>query len=735
MRTSRAQVLSLAMNVVFGVLLASISITAQEGNVVTGTVVNSVSGDPVASATVEVQSPGFTRQVITDSDGKFGIAGVPPGSYRFVVRADGYLLSRSDITVQSGSAPTEIRINPQFHFSEVTSVSPDTKSQFETFQATDVLGGQELSKEIQGTLGATLENQPGLALRSFGPGPARPVVRGMDGDRVLIVEDGLRMGDLSSQSGDHGVNVNPASASRVEVVRGPATLLYGANAIGGLVNVITNEIPTAPTNRPTGSFTVDGGTGARDGGAAGDVTVGNGSFALHLSGSGRRAGDFTSPEGDVPNSFNRAVFAEVGTSYTSPTGYFGGSYAYDRTHYGIPFVEEGETNLNPRRQIVTFRGEKRDIGGVFDSLRGSFGVRRYRHDELDGEEIATSFKNNTTELELLGRHRAIGRLRGSIGGTVLTRSFATEGAEALSPAVDQTGFAAYLYEEVAASSNVQVQFGARAEHAKFTPAELEPERSFNNVSGSVGLLVSPSNSTTVAFSLARASRNPALEELYFHGPHPGNNAFENGDPNLDSEHALGFDASLRWHGTAASGEVSYFVSRLNNFIFRQLSGAIEDDLQETFFVQGDARLQGIESHVDVNLGQYVTLEGGLDYVKGDLTAEDQPLPRMPPLRGRLGLRLQRNAFQAGADGVFTGKQDRIYFVDTPEGPVGETATDGYNLMKLFASYSFGTDRALSTITARLDNATNTLYRNHLNFLKDLAPEMGRSFRVVYNVKF
>ena len=133
---------------------------------------------------------------------------------------------------------------PELHFSEVTSVTPEGRSQFESFQATNVLGGQELTKELQGTLGATLENQPGIALRSFGPGPARPVIRGLDGDRVLIVEDGLRMGDLSSQSGDHGVNVNPASASSIEVVRGPATLLYGANAIGGLVNVITNDIPT-----------------------------------------------------------------------------------------------------------------------------------------------------------------------------------------------------------------------------------------------------------------------------------------------------------------------------------------------------------------------------------------------------------------------------------------------------------------------------------------------------------
>jgi iron complex outermembrane receptor protein len=732
-----ASVLPMSIRTLFllAALATSQSALAQTTGSVVGMLTNSLSGDPVANAVVMLESPTFTRQTRSATDGKYELRDVPAGTYHLVVRADGYLAARSELAVLAGLQTNDIRINPQLHFSEVTSVSPEGRSQFESFQATDVLGGQELAKEIQATLGATLEAQPGIALRSFGPGPARPVVRGLDGDRVLIVEDGLRMGDLSSQSGDHGINVNPASASRIEVVRGPATLLFGANAIGGLVNVITNEIPRAPVTTPTGSFTVDAGSGAAEAGAAGDVTVGNGKFALHLSGSGRRTGDYRSPDGDVPNSFNRAGFAEVGAAYTSDRGYFGGSYALDKTHYGIPLVEEGETNLNPRRQIFTVRGEKHDLHGLFDSFRGSFGVRRYKHDELDGDVVATSFENNTTELEILAHHKPAGRMKGSIGGTVLTRAFSTAGEEALSPAVDQKGYAGYIYEEVAASPHLQLQFGARMEHAKFEPAEDEPATTFTNVSGSVGLLLLPNDSTTVAFSVARAARNPALEELYFHGPHPGNNAFENGDPALQSELALGFDASVRWRGAAASGEVTYFLNRIDNFIFRELTGAIEDDLLETNFVQGDARLQGIESHLDLRVAPVVWIEGGLDYVRGDLTAIDKPLTRMPPLRGRAGVRFQRNAFQAGGDAVFTAKQDRVYTIETQAGPVGETPTDGYNLLKLYASYSFVSGKTTSTVTGRLDNATDTLYRNHLNFLKDLAPEMGRSFRLVYSMKF
>ncbi len=728
----RVRVWSVILAVILG---CAVPLLAQQPVTVSGTVTNTLSGAVVPNAVVLIESTSFSRQTKSGADGRFSVADVPAGSYHLVVRADGYLPSRSEITVGSSPPTADVGLNPQLHFSEVTSVSPEAKSQFETFQATNVLGGQELTKELQGTLGATIENQPGIALRSFGPGPARPVVRGLDGDRVLIVEDGLRMGDLSSQSGDHGVNVNPASASRVEVVRGPATLLYGANAIGGLVNVITNEIPTGPVKAPTGSFTFDAGSNGGQASGAGDVTVGTGNIALHVSGSGRRSGDYKSPDGDIPNSFNRAGFAEVGLAYTKANGYFGGSYAYDRTHYGIPLVEEGETNLNPRRQIFTLRGESRNMNGWFDSFRGSFGVRRYRHDEKDADVIATSFKNDTTELELLAHHKSLGRMKGSIGASVLTRSFSTEGEEVLAPPVDQNGVALYLYEEVAASPHVQFQFGGRYDHTKFSPKQDFDDRKFDEFSGSVGLLLLPTDSTTIAFSLARASRNPALEELYNNGPHGGNFAFEIGDPSLNSEHALGFDASVRWRHAAASGEVTYFVNRIDNFIFRQLSGEIVDDLLETFFVQGDATLQGIESHLDLRVAPLFWIEGGVDYVRGELRTEDKPLPRMPPLRGRAGVRFQKNAFQAGADGVFTAKQDRIYNIDTPEGPVGESATDGYNLLKLYASYSFVTGKSTSTITARLDNATDELYRNHLNFLKDLAPEMGRNFRVVYSVKF
>ena len=442
-------------------LVASVSpVAAQGGVTVSGTLTNSLSSDPVADATVAIEE--LNRTVRTTAAGQFTFDGVPAGSYHLLVRADKFMPHRSEITVGTSAVTQAVAIDPEVHFSEVMSVSPTGKNQFESYQPTTVLAGQDLEKERQASIGETLQYEPGMAVRSLGPGPARPVIRGLDGDRVLILQNGQRMGDISSQSGDHGVNANPAAASRIEVVRGPATLLYGANAIGGLVNVISEDVPTTPVKGTHGSFSTDVASAAAEAGGAGEVTVGNGKLALTVNGSGRRAGDYGTPDGDIPNSYSRGGFVGAGLSWTGTDGYLGGSFSYDKTHYGIPFLEDGVTNLDPRRRNLTLRGERRNLKGLFDTVRGSFGLRRYNHDELDGEEIATSFTNNTTEFDVLAHQRPVGKLSGSVGAWVFGRAFSTEGEEVLSPAVDQRSAAGFLYEELTLNPHVSVQFGGRA---------------------------------------------------------------------------------------------------------------------------------------------------------------------------------------------------------------------------------------------------------------------------------
>lgn len=738
---------SIACAVLVAALSYATGAAAQAGATLSGRLVNSLSGDPIPGAVVVIEE--LRRQVTSGADGTFTIDNVPAGTYHLSVRADGYSSRRSEVV--AGSPAGDLRIDPELHFEEVTSVSAEGRSQFDAFQPTSVLSGQELTKQLESSIGATLQSQPGVAMRSLGPGPARPVVRGLDGDRVLILQDGQRTGDVSSQSGDHGVPINPAAAQRIEVVRGPASLLYGAAAIGGLVNVITDDIPTRPITRATGNVTFDAGTGAADTGAAGDVRIGNGTFALNVGGGGRRTGDYKTPDGEVPNSQLRNAFGNIGGGWTGEKGYFGANYGYDDSRYGIPFVESGEIQLTPRRHSLTLRGGGQGLTGAIDTFRATLAVRRYKHDELDGTEVGTAFRNDTNEFELMGSHRAIGRLKGSAGAWALDRTFDAVGEEALSPLVDQRGAAAFLYEEVT-WPHVTFQFGARVDHARYSPAN-EEERSYTNGSGSVGLLLRPAATNdrlTIAMSLARASRTPALEELFFLGVHPGNFAIEIGNPGLTPERAVGFDLSLRSRGAHASAEVTYFRNAIDDFIFRNpLTEAqfrarqeefaarfpgrdldfSEEEIEEfqlTDFVGADSMLQGIEAHADILAGDF-GLELGADYVRGELRESGEPLPRIPPFRFRVAPRYQHNAFQVGGEVSATAKQGRVFGAELP--------TDGYALLKLFSSYTFGTDRVANTITFRVDNVTDERYRSHLSFLKELAPEMGRNVKLLYNVKF
>ena len=740
------------------ILVSAAPALAQDTATLEGRLVNSLNGDLLAGAAVVIDE--LKREVISGPDGTFRFDNVPPGTYHLWVRAQGYSSRRTEIVVPA-AAPVELRVDFDLHFQEVASVSAELRSQFDAFQPTTVLSGQELTKQLESSLGATLENQPGLSSRSFGSAPSRPVIRGLDGDRVQILQDGQRTGDLSSQSGDHGVSVNPAAAERIEVVRGPATLLYGANAIGGLVNIITNEIPTSPVQGSSGEVTFDAGTAAAEAGGAGHVRLGNGKVAVNVGGGARRAGDFETPIGPVLNSHSRSAFTNVGAAWTGDKAHAGASYGYDDSRYGIPVVEGGTLQLTPRRHALTFRAGAERLTGAFEALRATVAVRRYQHDELEGAEVGTNFRNDTTELQLMGSHRAIGRMRGSVGAWVLDRAFDATGDEALSPAVDQSGFAAFGYEEVT-WPHVTLQFGGRVDRTNYSPLG-ETKRGFTNGSLSAGLLLRPAaadDRLTIAASVARAARAPALEEMFFFGVHHGNFAVEVGNPSLQSERALGVDLSLRWRTPRASGEVTYFRNDIDDYIFRRNmnheefeerrdefvmrfggrepaghaehdgggnGGEEEEELAFVEFVGADALLQGIESHADFQLTGTLTAEAGLDVVRGALKENDLPLPRIPPLKFRGGLRFQRNALQIGGQVIVAAKQDRL--------STNETPTDGYALLKLYGSYSFGTAGLTHTLTARLDNVTNELYRSHLSLIKDVVPEMGRNFKAVYSVQF
>jgi iron complex outermembrane recepter protein len=706
----------------------SASLAQSVSATVSGVVSDHRGGAVVGGATVTLEEAG--RTVVTTADGRFAFDGLAPATYHVRVTADRFTTARVEVVVVvAGTTPVvSVQLDPEVHYAEVVSVSPNPRDAFESYQPTSVLAGQDLALKLESSLGELLKTEPGVAERSNGPGPSRPVIRGLDGDRVLILENGQRTDDLSSQSADHGVAISPLAAARVEVVRGPATLLYGANAIGGLVNVVTEVIPTKPVERTLGAFQGNGGSAAEEAGAAADISLGTGRAALRAGGSTTRTSDVGTPLGDVPNSQSRTTMGQIGGSLTGANGFAGASYQFDDSKYGVPFVEDGQTRLTPRRHSLGVRAQSKGLDGLVSAVRGAFNVRRYRHDELDGETIVTQFKNDTVDGELMATTTPIGgRVQGTYGVSGYHRSFDATGEEALSPPVDQGAFSAFTYQE-ATWSRLTLQLGGRLERVSFSPSGGLRARDFTNGSGSIGALFHPTEQTTLAISIARAVRNPALEELYFFGPHVGNFAFEVGNPDLAAERATGVDVSYRWRLPRASGEVTWFRNAIDQYVFRQPTGEIDEDegLPIVAFVGADALLQGVEAHADVDVASTVALEVGLDYVRGSLPATDDPLPRMPPLRFVGGARFHWNALQVGGQVVAAGRQDRVFATETP--------TSGYGLLKLFGVYSLQRGRTVHTFTLRLDNVTNETYYNHLSFIKDLAPEMGRNVKIVYGVR-
>jgi iron complex outermembrane receptor protein len=706
--------------------LLPLAAVAQTGTTLSGTISQAENGQPLSGAVVVIDE--LRREARTGDDGRYRFENVPPGQYHVGVRAKGHSARRTEVSVGTTPATLDISIDFDLLFAEVLSVSPTARPQFESYQPTTVLDGRELTKNLEATIGATLSEAPGVAMREFGAAPARPVIRGLDGDRISVLEDGQRMGDLSSQSGDHSVPANPAAARKIEVVRGPATLLHGANAIGGLVNVITDTIPSERVQGAFGNLTFNFGTNGGAAGGAGDMHVGNGQYALHVGGAGNRSGNYDTPDGEVDNSQSRTAMGQIGLSRTGEKHYVGVSYGYDDSNYGIPIVE-GPFRLTPRRHSISGRGGGQNLGGWLESYRATLGIRNYEHDEFEGDAIGTTFHNDTIEGEALLSHDRFGRLVGSFGAWFMTRDFKAVGEEALTPAVAQKAVAVFVYEEVE-SAHVTLQYGGRFDHSRFDPDQDRRKRTFNEWSASFGVLFKPQaaqDNIVIALNLARASRYPSLEELYYFGPHPGNLSYEIGNDELDAEHGFGLDLSLRGRATRFAGEFTFFRNDIANYIFRQPTGAVQDSFPVVRNIEVDSVITGIEAHGTVKLTNEIAAEVTYDMMRGDLKDDGGPLPRIPPQRVLAGLTYQKDAFQFGGGAQIVSDQNRVFGEELP--------TEGYVTAKFFGSYSFAAADVMHTITARLDNAGDTLYRNHLNYLKELLPEIGHSFKVVYTIGF
>ena len=746
-------------------VLAGAPVHGQGTGSVRGAVTFADGGQPVHGAVVLVVGPGFVAQ--TDDRGEFEIDSVPPGTYEILAQREHLTASRQTVTIQSEQTTVvdfALELSPVHEEVTVTATPGGGTTTFEAFNAITTLDSFELSTNVTGTLGDALENQPGVAKRSFGPGSSRPIIRGFDGDRVLMMEDGIGTGDLASQSGDHGVTIDPNGLERIEVVRGPATLLYGSNAVGGVVNAVTphESYRDSMIEGTRGQLSADGGTADTQAGTNLSVQHASGNLMMWAGGGARRTDDYTTPEGTVENSTTRLTNGRAGVGYFGERLFTSGGFTLEDSRYGVPFAGEfhgeedagspGEeqsdlfVDIDSQRRVGRFDVGMQNVKtNVLDAFRVVFNVIDWGHDEIeiaDGiERVGTMFSNRTYVVRAEFDQRRTARLSGTYGIWTKVRSYVATGEEALAPPTDQTAFAAFGYEELDFGRH-RVQLGGRVERNAYTVdprtesdhadnGGVEPpavrNRDFTGMSASLGFQTDLGADAAFVTNLTRSYRAPALEELYNFGPHVGNLAFEIGNPDLERESTLGLDLSVRHQSTRLRGDFNFYVYDIDSFVFAAVTDEVIDGLSVAETLQGDSRFIGFDAKGSVRLGERVWLNLGLGLVDAELTATNEALPRIPPLRGQLSVDVPYRGFTITPEWIFASKQDRVFRE--------ETETDGSSVLNVRASYVWPGQHTVHIVSVAGYNLTNELYRNHTSFIKDLAPEIARGVKFGYSLRF
>ena len=648
---------------------------------------------------------------------------------------------------------------------------------------TSVLAGDDLARESRAQIGDTLTKLPGVSATSFSPGASRPVLRGFQGERIRVLVDGLGTIDVSNTSPDHGVTVEPIILDRIEVLRGPAVLLFGGQAVGGAVNAIDKRIPRAVPEEPfhlDALATYGSAADERSFGASLDIPL-TSKLVLHVDGSYRKSDDLRiggfvlSPglraeqldiaaeeraegnlgeaaeaqelaelRGRIPNTGTETYSFGGGLAYIGEGGSFGVSGSYYNSDYGVPArpgaghahgdeeggEEEGEApvTIGLDQIKVDFRGEV-NLEGFFQALRLRAAYADFKQTEFEGDEIGTVFNNQGIEsrLELVQRDR--NGWRGASGVQYVHRDFSAVGAEAFVPpnVTDQLGL--FTLQEVR-TGKIEIEGAARFDKVDVRSQVLGIQRDFNSYSFALGLAYLADDRLRFGVNLNRAQRAPAAEELFSNGAHIATQAFEIGNPDFRTEKSWGGEAYVRWSTPDISFGLTGFYSRFDDFIIDVPTGLEEDELPVFQFIQNDAKYYGLEAEASVVFaraaGFTFIADGVADYVHASLDGLGA-VPRIPPLRLLGGLEAQSD--------VLALRAEIEWFDDQRRNASFETDTDGFTLVNASASWKpLGVDRGI-TLIASANNIFDVVGRRAASFTKDFAPLVGRDFRISARFSF
>ncbi len=717
--------------VVFAFILGLFTISLSQGIIIKGKVIDKSTGEPLPYADVHLIE--IKKGTITKSDGTFSITGVPAGEYTIEVSYVGYKRFYKKVNVKSDEI-VELNIELEQTVISLPGVvvtgSIYERSAFEIYQPVAVLDEDRLGLRLGDNIAKTLSYEPGINLEYSGSATGRPVIRGLTGTRVLILENGVRIGDVSDLSPDHAISFDPISVERIEIIRGPASLFYGVNAVGGAINIIAEDIPRTVHDNLRGSFRFNGSSVNSTLAGSGTVDYGIGNFGFRGEFGYRKSGDTRTPIKTLENTDNDNLTSMFGLAYHTKSLSAGLAFRNLSGNYGIPVEEEEHPRFKVNRNKIVFKSDlKFDNGGGIELLAN---YTNHDHKEIEDGEVATHIRTKTTSADFKFKHGKFGNFTGMIGTSFLYQNYNTVGEERFYADAGLYLASLILYEEVELNK-LTLQAGLRYDFATVKSKEFEDlpamERKFNVFSSAVGLVYKPYDPMILSFNFSRGFRVPTLQELFAYGPHLGTQSFEIGNPDLKTETSNEFDLSLRWLTTRANVEVSGFINYIGNYIYPYATGETDpvSGLPIYKYTSANALLRGFEAKLEYGLFKNLTGTFLVDYVEGKKRGENEYLPMIPPLRMIVGVDYRTSRYNFGVEVKTVSSQNKV----APE----ETRTAGYAIVNLHLGVRFVFSGLAHEIKLNVENLTNRTYYDHLSRIKNFAPMPGRNVSLVYHFLF
>ncbi len=711
-----------------------------------GHVIDAETGEHVPFINILVE--GTRIGTITDASGHYLLTNLPVGEHRLIVQGMGYETIHKTIFAEADvSIEVDVEIQPTaIDLAEVVFTSSPTRSGFR-YQPDRAYIGEQLQRRSEASFGEMLNHEPGVSMRSFGSAPSRPVIRGLDGDRILVLQNGERMGDVSETSADHSISLDPLAASRVEVVRGPASLLYGSSALGGVINLITTDIPEDWDIGASGVLSAQGATVNEMGAGFGRLTYGTENRAATARFSLRQSGDINTPEGLITGTSMQNYDGSVGMGFNGRAVNGGFSAGLTGQTFQIPESMDEDERVEIQMQRQNLQGSLfRQRKGLFDRAQLRFHASRMFQQEIemeleeDGlwdEDVELEYEKYTFSSTLTLQHHPVGALdRGAIGFNLYGHHMDVGGDEAYTPGERRISMAVFTFQEIPLTNRFRLQGGIRLDYQNTTAIandlfkDIDESRHAFNYSSSVGLNYRPVDGLEIGGQFARSHRNPSIDELFANGMHLGAGVYEIGDPNLKDEIGQGVDLFVNLKNKRFQFEIAGYVNHFFNFIIFLPTGAIDEDSgYPVFRYEGDeARLFGGEISFGYTPTEKLSFGLSADYVNGKQIANDERyLPFIPPFRFMTNAEYDFGSFWLGARVQLVSKQDRV--------ASEEEITDGYTLLGAQAGYRLDLS-GRHVVILRADNLLDNAYRDHLSRIEDRNISMpGRNINLAYRWYF